>query len=189
MADKAKALAILRPGDILLYKATSGIGTAIEWGEWDAGKGDYQYTHAGLVLDPSTDQGFEQNPPSTHYTQLSQEAWDHIHVWRVTPGVLLSWDELKAWCASDLGVKYPYGKYFRFLGASILARIGLTSWAQSLDAGGKHSDKSWAVCSATVALALDNAKIGAPQSLWPKLAEDMRPCDIPLGQVYMVLGD
>lgn len=187
MADKKEALAKILPGDILLYRVPAGenIGKYISWGEWDGGRGDYKYVHAGLVLSPALDKGFEQNPPATHYTTLSGEDWSRIDVWRIKPGIIMNPVKLDDWCKADLNVKYPYGKYFRFLGASLLARIGLQTLAQKLDAGGTHSDKSWAVCSATVCMALTAAT--GNDKLWPKLDENMRPCDIPLGQVVRVL--
>ncbi len=184
----------LLPGDILLYRKDESVpwyksltlmGTYISWGEWNGGRGNYDYVHAGIVLDPSADRGFEQNPPATHYTELSKENWALIDVYRLNPEYKIDVEKLTEWCASDLDVKYPFGKYFRLFGAAALARIGLISAAQSMDAGGTHSDKSWAVCSATVCMAL-SASTGA--KLWPVLDEDMRPCDIPLGQVTKVIA-
>ena len=185
MARREDCLAILKPGDVLLYKPSPGIGAAISWGEWSGAPGEaLEYSHAGLVLDVAADQGFEQNPPETHYTKLSAEAWDYIDVWRVADGVVVDAEKLRMWCANDVGVKYPYGKYFRFIGAGLLARVGLIKWAQAMDGGGIHSDKSWAVCSATVAMALT---VATDTNLWPKLEEDMRPCDLPLGRIRKVL--
>jgi hypothetical protein len=173
----------LQPGDILLYRPKPGIGSLISWGEWTGASGEaLEYSHAGLVVDPLQDWGFEQNPPETHNTVLSREDWSVIDIWRVKAPV----DKLAMtrWIANDLGTPYPYAKYFRFLGAAMLARVGLSTLAQKVDAGGGQNNPHWAVCSATVCMALSAACPGT--KLWPKIDEDMRPCDIPLGSVERV---
>jgi hypothetical protein len=178
MADPKAIPGGLQPGDILLYRPAPGIGSAISWGEWTGKPGEaLEYAHAGIVLRPLNNQGFEQNPPSTHYTVLSEQPWDRIDVWRLT--VPIDVPGLNAWAASHLGIKYPYMKYWRFLGAALLARIGCTSWAKSVDQGGGNSSAKWAVCSATVAMMLQDNCYGV--QLWNQNPEDERPCDIPLG--------
>ena len=187
MADSVTAMATIRAGDILLYRAAPGIGSVISWGEWSGEPGEaLQYSHAGIVLNPATAQGYEQNPPSTHYVNLLAEPWDRIDVWRVNPQYYVDAVKLEAYAAAHLNIPYPYEKYFRFVEAALLARVGLIKAALAIDDSGGRSDPHWEECSATACATL-NAAITDSTGLWPKIPENMRPADIPLGKVFRVL--
>ena len=183
-----KAQGILQDGDILLFLAVQGISSAISWAQWIDGQEADRYAHAALAIDVANDQGYEQNPPSTHYTKLSQQPWDRMEIWRLLPGIKIDPAKLRAYCAAHLGIGYPFFKYFRFIEAAALARAGATSAALAVDSGGSNkADPAWEVCSATVCDALDHAKVDPSQVLWTKINdEDERPADIPLGKVMQI---
>ena len=185
MADKTKVLApgFLRPGDMLLYHPVPGIGALISWGEWSGEPGEaLEYCHAGIVVDPLRDLGFEQNPPASHWTKLSEEDWARIDVWRLKPEFSVDPQKLTQWCNDHLNIDYPYEKYFRFIEAAIAARAGDISLAQQVDSAGKLSNPQWEVCSAMAVNAVESASA----AVWPKLAEDERPADVPLGPIEKI---
>lgn len=177
------AFAIMEPGDILLYRPAPGIGTLISWGEWTGQPQEaMQYSHAGVVINPIKDLGYEQNPPSTHYVKLSGEPWDRIDIWRINYNIPIDPVKLAAYAANNLGVPYPYAKIGQFLGADILARLGAAGAAKWVNGLWANTDPHDSVCSATVCEALD-AAVSPTVHLWPKAPSDMRPADIPLGLV------
>ncbi len=179
----------LQAADILLYHVlasdTLDIQRLISLGERDGSNADTQYYHAGLVLDPAKDQGFEMNPPASGYTSLQAQPWNRIDVYRPTVPVDLG--RLQAWCAVNKGTPYPYEQIAKFLGADIAADVtGFDILEKWLDAPlstprSPHLD----VCSATVADALDDATHG--NMGWNRLDANVRPCDIPAGKVVLVV--
>lgn len=181
----------IQVGDILLYRnpPTWSVGKAITVAEHDDTSADAWdvYYHAGLVVDPVSGEGWEQNPPGTHWTDLASEDWDRIDVWRVKSGPFLSATALQAYAQGHLNIPYPYGMLAKFLGADVIGTLGLPSMARWLDKLGPTTDARAAVCSAEVCLAL-NSVVGVSwgSRMWPKAPDEMRPCDIPLGFVQQV---
>jgi hypothetical protein len=178
----------LQPGDILLYHVlatdTVDIQRLISLGEHDGSAANFEYYHAGLVLDPGADQGFEQNPPSAHYTVLSQEPWNRIDVWR--PTMPLDIAKLKAWCWGAKGTPYPYGQIAKFLVADITGELtGLRVLENLIDLPASGRSPHLDMCSAVVANALDDASNG--QMGWTRPDADERPCDLTTGQVVLVV--
>lgn len=174
---------ILVPGDILLYRNTSGLGKLITWGEWtNTPREGLEYNHAGIVVNPDTDLGFEMNWPKSRFLSLSKEDWNVIDVYRPMP--IIDQPRLMEWCQANEGTPYPLAKLGQFLGAGLLARTGWT-WAAKQVANAWDTDSpKWMVCSATAAKAVEYAARG-PMA-WPKHPDDMRPADIPLGSVCRV---
>jgi hypothetical protein len=178
----------LKDGDLLLYHVlpsdTLDIQRLISLGEQDGSKADFQYYHAGLVIDVVNDQGFEQNPPAMHYTKLSQEPWGRIDVYR--PTVPIDVAKLRAWCASSLGSPYPYGQIAKFLAADAAAELtGLGVLEKLIDLPASGRSPHLDVCSATDADALDDASGG--KMGWDRQDADMRPCDLTSGNVVLVV--
>ena len=174
----------LQPGDVLLYRSGSGwLGKILTWGEWSNTPGEaLEYCHAGIVLSPACDQGFEMNPPSSHYTVLSREPWDCIDVFR--PTVEVSPAILADWAQRNVGTKYPFRKIAQFAAAGFLARLGWTWGARKLATAWGSEDHHLMVCSATVCEMLSESS--GERMGWPRPDSDMRPADIPAGRVARV---
>jgi hypothetical protein len=174
---------LLVPGDILLYRNTNTLGKLITWGEWtNTPREGLEYNHAAVVVNPEAGLGFEMNWPASRFIYLDKEDWDVIDVYRVMPSV--DQTKLLEWCKTNEGIRYPVAKLGQFLGAGLLARTGWT-WAAKKVANAWDTDSPrWMVCSATVAKALEYSARGPLN--WPKAADDMRPADLPLGNVCRV---
>jgi hypothetical protein len=189
----ASKLSLIQDGDILLYKPPAGISmegaiSVMEKDNTDSDKWD-MYAHAGIVTNALNNQGYEQNPPATHYTDLRGEPWDRIDVWRLLPAPLKTLDvpRLRSYAAQHLGIPYPYGMIAKYLQADIVGQHGLPGLAKWLDNLGPTTDPSHAVCSATVCLALwSSVDLKFDGQLWTKPCDEMRPCDIPLGMVTQI---
>lgn len=175
---------LIQPGDILLYRPTAGIGDLLSWGEWTGKDREaLEYCHAGIVL--TAVQGYEQNPPATHYVDLSKEPWDRIDIWRIRSEYTVDPAKLLAYAAANMNIKYPYLKIGQFFQATLLARIGLVKAARWVNGLWAHDDPHGYVCSATACACLSYAASGN-KAIWPCPIADMRPADIPLGQVFPV---
>jgi hypothetical protein len=174
----------LQPGDVLMYRAgNSFLGKLICTGSWtNTPREALEYAHAGIVVAPAADQGYEMNPPASRYTVLSKEDWSKIDVFR--PTVPVEHATLADWCARHAGTKYPYDEVIQQGISGLFARLGLLKISRWIADQGPADDPKQAVCSATVCLAL-NAATGFCMQ-WPRHPDDMRPADIPLGNLTRI---
>ena len=180
---------ILKPFDVLLYQNYGYMGTLISWGEWVGRPGEaLQYSHVGLVYADIT-QSFEMNPPAARVFPMSQVPMNRLDVWRLAIGGVDVFDDADAVAAAKaqadamVGKPYDYGFIGKALGASVLARVGLSGLASRWMQANQPTQHS-AVCSNTAEVV-----IGAgvrvhhpdwtiePQGIGPG---EMEPSDWPL---------
>ena len=179
----------LKPFDVLLYRNQGTIGKLIAWGEWVGKSGEAtEYSHVGLVY-ATTDQSFEMNPPAARVFPIDQVPFDRVDVWRLAVNGVDVFDDPDSVAASKamadkmIGEPYDYGFIGKAFGASLLARIGLTS-AASWVMKSTQSTQHRAVCSNT-------AECVIKPGLWVKHPDfrlepesvgdgDMEPSDWPL---------
>lgn len=190
----------LMPGDILLYRNFGLLGSLIAWGEWTGTPREaLEYSHIGLVLNDT--ESCEMNPPASRRFPLSEVPWDRVDVFRVivkdrgqdvAPLVLASVRQaFQDEAVKRLGERYNYGFIAQSLGLSILARIGLGSWARNLvTRANPLPNKQRDVCSTWVEEILTTAIRGyVPDfDMFPNLGDDRaRPSDWPLSPFVMRL--
>lgn len=173
----------LQDGDYLLFTADSLLDDAIEIGEDDGASKFTQFIHAARVLDVANDQGYQMVAPKSEYMSLKALPWDHIKVYR--PMVAFDISVMRAWCAKDVGTPYPAAEDVKFLVADLLKKQGLGSVSQWVDAFASSEDPRLMVCSASCA-AMGTADSGGKMD-WPRTDTNMRPCDLPLGQIELVI--
>lgn len=180
----------LLPGDILLYRNHGWLGGALSWGSWgNQAREALEYSHVGFVLD--FERSAEMNPPCSRAFPLSEVPWDRVDVYRVLKegeaafNFPAAWDIIKRLTENRLGERYAYGYIAQSLGASLLARIGLSSasrWlvgrSNPLSVQGRDVCSTWAeeiLSDAVRALYSDPAF-----DLFPDLGRDRaKPSDFP----------
>ena len=173
----------LQAGDVLLFKPASLLDDAIELGELDGSNQFTQYIHAAIVLDPAGARGFQMIAKVSEYFDLNTVNFAKVDVFR--PTVPIDVEKLLAHFAKVVGTPYPYAEDVKFLIADMFDREGLGGVGRLVDSFAAGNDPRLQVCSATACDGLDDAsdsKMG-----WPKATTDMRPCDIPDGNMALVV--
>lgn len=177
----------LRPGDILLFKNYGALGNLIGWFSWDGGNEDDHYSHIAQVFDAT--RICQTNPPCSQLLPLASVPWDRVDVYRFNIDGKNPYDDpvmLKEFQdyvnPKRLGMPYGYGYIVKALGIGLLARIGLTSWAQALIHN--TSDAHEPVCSIW---AQENNEAVLDLKVFPnwKGDDDSRPSDWPTSPIIL----